>query len=57
MDIARFLVGEKINYLKEIPRHHQYYPMFGNKILIDKSLLTISDQKIHMKDMPGEIFR
>lgn len=57
LDIARFLVGEKINYLKEIPRHHQYYPMFGNKILIDKSLLTISDQKIHMNDMLGEIFR
>lgn len=57
LDIACFFVGEDINYVKEILNYYRFDPEIGIKILIEKSLITISDQKICMHDMIQQMGR
>ncbi|XP_054814570.1 disease resistance protein Roq1-like [Prosopis cineraria] len=51
LDIACFFVGKKIDEVKEILRNYKSDPEIGIKNLIEKSLVTILDQKIRMHDL------
>ena len=62
LDIACFFNGDRLEYVKEILRaHHGVCPKNGIRVLVDKSLVKIDDDKVTLhdliKDMGREIIR
>ena len=51
LHIACFFHGERKDYVKWILDCCRLYPHIGIQIIMEKSLITIRDQKIHMHEM------
>lgn len=57
LDIACFFNGEKINYVEEILCHSGSHNEYAIRVLIDKSLLTISHESLQMHHMLQQLGR
>ncbi|CAI8592987.1 unnamed protein product [Vicia faba] len=53
--IACFFKGEREDYVKRILDACGLYPQIGTQRVIEKSLITIKNQEIHMHDMLQEL--
>ncbi|XP_054814620.1 disease resistance protein RUN1-like isoform X2 [Prosopis cineraria] len=51
LDIACFFAGKDINHVKEILQHCGFSVDIGIEVLIEKSFMTISNERIRMHDM------
>lgn len=57
LDIACFFKGEDIDYVAKILDNHNRCPIDGIHALVDKSLITISGNKLQMHDLLQEMGR
>ncbi|XP_065854303.1 disease resistance protein RUN1-like isoform X2 [Euphorbia lathyris] len=57
LDIACFFNGEDKDYVMKILRSCGFYPDIGIRVLINKSLITISKERIWMHDLLQEMGR
>ncbi|XP_034679842.1 disease resistance protein RUN1-like [Vitis riparia] len=57
LDIACFFKGENIDYVAKILDNHNCCPIDGIHALVDKSLITISGNKLQMHDLLQEMGR
>ena len=57
LDIACFFLWEYNDYVTKIVDSCNFFPISGIKALINKSLITISDNKIKMHDLLQEMGR
>ncbi|XP_056166695.1 LOW QUALITY PROTEIN: uncharacterized protein LOC115684564 [Syzygium oleosum] len=57
LDIACFVKGESISYVRKILESCDLYPDIGIDVLIEKSLITIEYGKLEMDDMIQEMGR
>ena len=57
LDIAFFFIGQDKNDVTKILKSCGFFPGIGINILIEKSLLTISDNKLYMHDLIQEMGR
>ncbi|XP_014522068.1 TMV resistance protein N isoform X2 [Vigna radiata var. radiata] len=55
LHIACFFKGERVDYVKRILECCGLYPHIGISRLIEKSLITISDEEIHMHELLQEL--
>jgi hypothetical protein len=59
LDIACFFKGEKVGYVNKILDKCGFFPDYGIKVLVDKSLISIDEVKglIIMHDLLQEVGR
>ena len=55
LDIACFYKGQDKDYVTKILESGGFFPRIGINILIEKSLITISDNKLYMHDLIQEM--
>lgn len=55
LHIACFFKGEKEDYVKRILDACDLHPVIGIQSLVERSLITIRNQEIHMHDMLREL--
>ncbi|KAK2966270.1 hypothetical protein RJ640_002791, partial [Escallonia rubra] len=51
LDIACFLKGEKVDHAKRVLHSFDFYPDIGIHLLVERSLVVISEKKIQMHDL------
>ncbi|XLT60619.1 hypothetical protein HN873_053223 [Arachis hypogaea] len=58
LDIACFFNGDRLQYVEEILRaHHGFCPKNGIRVLVDKSLIKIDDDKVTIHDLIQDMGR
>ncbi|KAK2981684.1 hypothetical protein RJ640_010454, partial [Escallonia rubra] len=55
LDIACSLKGEKVDYAKQVLGSFDFYPGIGIPVLIERSLIVISEGKLQMHDLIQEM--
>nr|WID60880.1 CHS3 protein [Arabidopsis thaliana] len=56
-DIACFFKGENVDYAVQLLKGCGYYPRVGIDVLVEKCLMTISENTFHINEMIQDIFR
>ncbi|KAF2539171.1 hypothetical protein F2Q68_00022526 [Brassica cretica] len=55
LDIACFFRGENVNYVVQMLEGCRYFPRVGIDVLVDKCLVTISENTVQMNDLIRDI--
>ncbi|XP_010492763.1 PREDICTED: protein DA1-related 4-like isoform X2 [Camelina sativa] len=57
LDIVCFFKGENVDYVVQLLNGCGYFPRVGIDVLVDKCLVTISENILHVTDLIQDIFR